>query len=93
MKYQFTKPYTFEDKEYTEIEFDLSSMTGRDISAAKKEYSAGGNYSPWPTADYDFCAILLARVAKLPLEFFMGLPAPEFCRLTQTVSNFLIVSD
>lgn len=93
MKYQFTKPYTFEDKEYTEIEFDLSALTGRDISAAKKEFTAGGNYSPLPTTDYDFCAILLARAAKLPLEFFTGLPAPEYCRLTQKVSNFLMASD
>lgn len=91
MKYQFTKPYTFEDKEYTEIEFDLSALTGRDISAAKKEYTAGGNYSPMPTTDYAFCEILLARVAKLPLEFFEGLPAREYCRLTLVVSNFLMV--
>ncbi len=92
MKHQFAKVYKFEDKDYTEIEFDLDALTGRDISAAKKEFAAMGNFSPLPSTDSDFCAVLLARAAKLPLEFFTGLPAREYCSLTQKVSNFLMGS-
>ena len=91
MKHVFAKPYEFEGKSYEFIEFDLSKMKGSDISAAKKEFSAMGNYSPLPSTDSDFCALLLCRLTKQPLEFFLEMSAPEYCALTQKVSNFLIV--
>ena len=90
MKYSFSKVYEFEGKEYKELEFDLDAIRGADISAAKKEFAASGNFSPLPTTDSDFCAILLARLIKQPREFFDGLPARDYCALTQRVSNFLM---
>ena len=91
MKHMFATPYEFEGKTYDTIDFDLSNLKGSDISAVKKEFAAMGNYSPLPSTDSDFCALLLCRITKQPLEFFLGLPAPEYCALTQKVSNFLIV--
>ena len=91
MQHVFSKPYEFEGGSYEAIEFDLTNLKGSDISAVKKEFAAMGNYSPLPTTDSDFCALLLSRLTKFPLEFFMGLPAPEYCALTQKVSNFLII--
>ena len=91
MKHVFLKPYEFEGKTYEDIDFDLTNLKGSDVSAAKKEFAAMGNYSPLPATDSDFCALLLCRLTKLPLDFFMGMPAPEYCALTQKVSNFLIV--
>lgn len=90
MKHVFAKPYEFEGKTYEEITFDLDALKGADISAAKKEFTATGNYSPLPSTDSDFCALLLARMTKQPVEFFTELPAREYCGLTQKVSNFLI---
>lgn len=90
MKYEFKKPYEFEDVIYPEIEFDLDSLTGADISAVKRQWSAAGNFSPLPTTDIDFCAYILARVTKKPIEFFTSLPAREYCSITQQVSNFLM---
>lgn len=89
MKHIFSKPYEFEGKTFKEIEVDLDSLKGSDISAAKREFVANGNYSPLPSTDSDFCAILLARLAKQPREFFDGMPARDYCALTQRVSNFL----
>ena len=91
MKHIFAKAYEFEGKTYDGIDFDLTGLKGSDISAAKKEFAAMGNYSPLPSTDSDFCALLLCRITKQPLEFFLELPAPEYCALTQKVSNFLIV--
>ena len=34
MKYKFSKPYKFEDKEYSEIELDLDGLKGSDIESA-----------------------------------------------------------
>lgn len=89
MKHIFEKPFEFEGKKYEEIEMNLESLKGADISAVKKQYSAMGLFSPLPTTDSDFCALIAARQAKLPLEFFTELPAREYCLVTQKVSNFL----
>ena len=88
-KYTFSKPYIFEGKEYTELEFDLEELKGSDISAAKKEMNNEGVFTPIMATDCDFCAILLAKLLKLPREFFSDMPAKDFDRLTREVSTFL----
>lgn len=90
MKFTFQKPYTFEGKEYTEIDCNLEGITGKDVSIAKREWAQQGNYSAIVTIDIDFCAYVAARSANLPYEFVEGLPAKEYCRLAQMVSNFLL---
>ena len=40
-----------------------------------------------------FCTYLAQRVAKLPLEFFTGLPAKEAIKLKTLVTNFLYGGD
>lgn len=90
MKYEFKRPYEFEEVTYTELEYDLDSLTGADISAAKRQYASAGNFSPLPTTDADFCVYILARVTKKPIEFFNEMPARDYCSITQQVSNFLM---
>ena len=90
-RYTFETPYEFEDQTYEYIEYDLNKVKGYDISAVKKQFNLDGNMSFLPTMEPDFCAMLLARVTKQPLEFFMGLPAKDYCKLTQQVGNFLTV--
>lgn len=92
MIHKFLKPFEFEGQTYESIEFDLESLKGSDISAAKKSFNARGGYSPIPATDSDFCALLLERLTKKPLDFFEALPANEYCSLTQKVSNFLLTS-
>lgn len=92
MKHVFATPFEFEGKKYEEIEMNFEGLKGEDISAVKRQYSAMGLFSPLPTTDSDFCALILARQAKLPIEFFNELPAREYCLITQKVSNFLSYS-
>lgn len=89
-EFVFKKPYTFEGKEYKSIKIDLDNLKGSDFAAAKKAFTAGGGFAAVPAADSEFCALILERVTKLPLEFFQGLPVAEYVKLTQTVSNFLL---
>lgn len=91
MKYEFKTPYEFDEKEYKELEIDIENIKGSDISAVKKQFVAAGNFSPVPVSDSDFCAMLLARVTKQPLEFYTEMPAKDYCAITQAVSNFLLV--
>ena len=91
IKFVFSKPVIFEDQEYKEIEFDLDSLTGEDVEAVKRDFTAAGNFTTMPSSDTTFCIMLIARAAKIPIEFFKVLSAKEYLKLSQEVSNFLWV--
>lgn len=88
MKYTFSKPYEFEGKTYEEIELDLESFKGSDISAVKRQFTASGLRSLAPIFDSDFCAMVAARASKQPLEFFNQMPAHDYLVITATVTDF-----
>ena len=89
---RFGKPYKFGGQEYTEV--DLSGL--EDVTAGVLEnvgkIAAKKNPGMNPALQemsLTFCTYLAQRVAKLPLEFFTGLPAKEAIKLKTLVTNFL----
>ena len=93
---RFGKPYKFGGMEYTEV--DLSGL--EDVTAGVLEnvgkIAAKKNPGMNPALQemsLTFCTYLAQRVAKLPLEFFTGLPAKEAIKLKTLVTNFLYGGD
>ena len=93
---RFAKPYKFGGMEYTEV--DLSGL--EDVTAGVLEnvgkIAAKKNPGMNPALQemsLTFCTCLAQRVAKLPLEFFTGLPAKEAIKLKALVTNFLYGGD
>ena len=93
---RFAKPYKFGGVEYTEV--DLSGL--EDVTAGVLEnvgkIAAKKNPGMNPALQemsLTFCTYLAQRVAKLPLEFFTGLPAKEAIKLKAMVTNFLYGGD
>ena len=93
---RFGKPYKFGGQEYTEV--DLSGL--EDVTAGVLEsvgkITAKKNPGMNPALQemsLTFCTCLAQRVAKLPLEFFTGLPAKEAIKLKAMVTNFLYGGD
>ena len=93
---RFGKPYKFGGQEYTEV--DLSGL--EDVTAGVLEsvgkITAKKNPGMNPALQemsLTFCTYLAQRVAKLPLEFFTGLPAKEAIKLKAMVTNFLYGGD
>ena len=93
---RFAKPYKFGGMEYTEV--DLSGL--EDVTAGVLEnvgkIVAKKNPGMNPALQemsLTFCTYLAQRVAKLPLEFFTGLPAKEAIKLKALVTNFLYTGD
>ena len=93
---RFGKPYKFGGQEYTEV--DLSGL--EDVTAGVLEnvgkIAAKKNPGMNPALQemsLTFCTYLAQRVAKLPLEFFTGLPAKEAIKLKAMVTNFLYGGD
>ncbi len=92
---KFRKPYLFEGKEYTELDLScLEDMTGADMIALENQYGKrhpGVNIMPEVTVEYAVMAA--ARAAKLPIEFFSGLPQREAVKVKNRVMGFLFGSD
>ena len=93
---RFAKPYKFGGQEYTEV--DLSGL--EDVTAGVLEnvgkIAAKKNPGMNPALQemsLTFCTYLAQRVAKLPLEFFTGLPAKEAIKLKTMVTGFLYGGD
>lgn len=93
---RFAKPYKFGGQEYTEV--DLSGL--EDVTAGVLENvgkivskKAPGMNPALQEMSLTFCTYLAQRVAKLPLEFFTGLPAKEAIKLKAMVTNFLYGGD
>ena len=90
MLHTFSVPYEFEGETYKEIEINLDGLKGSDIAAVRKQWSAAGNFAPMATVDSDFCARIAAKATKKPIEFFEEMPAKDYCKITQEVTNFLL---
>jgi hypothetical protein len=88
-KHLLKKEFKFEDQTITELDLDLDSLTGRDISQVKRAWAVEGNFSPMPSTDIDFCAMLAAKASKQPIELIQAMPAKEYTAVAQVVSNFL----
>lgn len=86
----FQKPYSFEGKEYTEVDLNLDSLTGKDFNDVTRQLKTSGWFAPIPATDPEFCMHIAARGSKLPLEFFESMPAGLYGTTVQRVSNFLM---
>lgn len=95
MKHIFAKPYTFEGKEYKEIELDLDSLTGNDYLLAERQFGEHFNnkVTPLPELSKEYQMIIAARASNQPLEFYMQMPIKEVSKITIKIQNFLLSED
>ena len=87
----FARPYTFEGKEYKELDMSaLQDMTAQDIVEVNRYLERTGNIilSPQPEATLELTLAVAARALKLPIEFFYGLPVPEAVKVKNRVAGF-----
>lgn len=90
----FRKPYTFEGKEYREVDLScMENLTVQDMSRIEKRRAMANGYQPFslnPEYSVDYACYFAAEASKLPVEFFLGLPASEGIALRRMVSSFLL---
>ena len=95
MVIKFKRPYTFERETYTEIDLTcLEELKASDMIAANKymqRTSAGVDVMPEVSLEY--ACVLAGKAAKLPVEFFTGLPPREAMKVKNRVMGFLFGSD
>lgn len=89
---KFSKPYTFEGKEYTEVDLSkLDDLTADDMIATNKymQRNSGGSIDVMPEVTLEYALVLASKAVKLPVEFFTGLPPREAMKVKNRVMGFL----
>lgn len=86
----FKKPYSFEGKEYKEVDLSgLENLSTDDLIAADKQFSASGQAAMMNETNLSYCMIVASKAAGIPVEFFNRLPAREGIRVKNKVVVFL----
>lgn len=87
---KFRKTYRFEGKDYNGVDLTgLEDATANDLIAVERILRKRGVMDPLVEMSPELAALLASRVARLPEEFFMGLPINEMVKLKTTISGFL----
>jgi len=90
----FKKPYTFEGKEYTEIDLSgIEDMTGDQLIFAHRQFAKSKGVSLTPELDPGYAAIVGSLVTGKPVEFFRSLPAKELAKVKRVISGFFFSED
>lgn len=86
---KFDKPYTFEEKSYTELDLSgLKQLTTNDLIGIENLYNRSDGDSEKPETTLMFAIITVSFVCKIPFDFFGDLPAREAIKLKEEVSRF-----
>jgi len=84
-----SKPYTFEDNIYKELDLSgLSELTTEDMVAAEKYMSRNGNISVMPEMSIEYACFICSRATDLPVEFFRRLHPKDAIKIKNRVTGF-----
>jgi hypothetical protein len=89
MKIKLLRPFKKNDVEITELDVDLENIKGTQIIDAEREARALGEHSPNPLFSSMGLAIIASKASGHITDDILNLTAPDYLRVTNTVSNFL----
>lgn len=89
-QHKLSKPVVYDDKEFTEINLDLDSLTGEDLVNIETEMTASGLMVALPEASKSYQMYVAARAAKVPVELIKKLSIKDASAITIKVQSFLL---
>lgn len=90
-KIELTKPITFENKEYKEIDLSgLENLSAESLCRADNRLTKMGIVAAVKETNCEFCAMIAAEATELPVEFFKALSAKDFSRIARAVQSFFL---
>lgn len=85
----FSKPYTFEQKIYENIDLSgLNDLTARDMIDVNKIIERSGSVNVLPEMSVEYACLIASKASDLPVEFFYGLPPKDTLKLKNRVTGF-----
>ena len=86
---KFSRKYTFEDREYEELDLSgLENMSATDMIAANKILEKSGSFSFLPEMSLEYACIISAKATKIPVEFFKSLHPKDAIKVKNRVTSF-----
>ena len=91
---KFVKPYKFEGKTYEQVDMSgLDNIKAIDMIEANRAHDRAGGFSFMPELSMEYALLIASRAAKLPIEFFYGLPPRDAMRVKNKVTSFFFGQD
>lgn len=85
----FKKPFTFEGKEYKEVDISgIEKLTTGDLIEADGQFGNTGQFAVMNEMTTGYACIVAAQSSDKPIEFFQQLPAVEGVKLKRIVMGF-----
>ncbi len=88
--HKFQKPYTYEDKTYTELVFDFEKLIGDDLVAIENEMTAVGEFALTPEISTAYLYRLAAKAAGVGSDVIANLPIRDFGKIKNVARDFLV---
>lgn len=87
----FNKPYIFEKKEYTSVDLSgLKNISGADMAWVNRQLTTAGIIIPINAElSIEYACYMAARITAMPVEFYMGMPAPLVIKIKNRIANFI----
>lgn len=92
MKIALTRPVTYKEQEYRELDVDLDGLNGKSLMKANAA-QRGNPDNVVPALSMGYQASVAALAAKVPVEVIEQLAAPDFVKVTLEVQRFLLGRD
>ncbi|UNY40569.1 tail assembly chaperone [Pararheinheimera phage vB_PsoM_KLER1-1] len=89
-EFTLSKPFVFEEKEYTTLNLNMEDLTGADLENIEREMSAAGMIVSLPEASKSYQMYVAARSAKVPVALIKALPLRDASAITMKVQSFLL---
>ena len=89
-KIKLSKPVTWDGKEQTELDLGLDKLSGDALCSAEDEFLATRRgFTGVMSLQLSYLAIVAAKALKRPVEDVRALPAKDFVKVVDAVSDFL----
>lgn len=88
--FEFSKPFVFEGKTFSEVEVNFADLNGKDMMNVTRELTSLGHASMLAETDKIYLSAIAAKAMKQPFEFMNYIPIKDFTSLTMKVQNFLL---
>jgi hypothetical protein len=86
---KFSKPYTFDNKEYKEVDLSaVENLSTKDLAQADTIFTMSGQVAAMNEMSIGYACIVASLATKLPIEFYEGLPGKDGIKVKNVIANF-----
>lgn len=87
--HNFKKPFKYEDKKYSSVNFYFGKLTGGQMLEIESEMQANNEFAIDPLLSRNFLSKMASKASGIPSDVLEAMPARDFIQITNAARNFL----